>query len=75
MTIHTIFTHSLDNGVDGELGIDDQGRLYWNKKPVVTEQKIKLELWVNVFVIIASLATVLSAILSLLQFLGYGIKT
>jgi len=75
MTIYTIFTHTLDTGVEGELGIDDQGKLYWNKQPVVIEQKIKLELWVNVFVIVASLATALSAAIALLQFLGHGCKS
>ena len=41
--IHTIFTQDLDNGNQGELGIDDESNLYWNKKQIVTEQKVKLQ--------------------------------
>ena len=61
--IHTIFTRQLDSGMEGELGIDDQANLYWNKKAIVTEQKVKLQWWVNVSVILASLSIFAIAIL------------
>ena len=70
--VHEIFTHTQDNGVSGELGIDDKNNLYWNKKAIVTEQKIKLQWWVNCSVILASLSTVAIATFSALQFFGYG---
>ena len=70
--IHVIFTHPLGNGVTGELGIDDQGSLYWNNKAVVTEKKVKLEWWVNISIILASASTVTVAIFTSLQFFGYG---
>lgn len=38
--IHTIFTHTTDKGTTGDLGIDDEGNLYWNKLNVKTQNKI-----------------------------------
>jgi len=67
--IHIIFTH---NG--GELGIDENSNLYWNKKRVITEQKVTLQRWVNVAIILASTSTVALAIFAALEFLGYGAK-
>ena len=40
--IETIFTHQTDNGTRGKLGIDNFGKLYWNKKLVITKNKISL---------------------------------
>ncbi len=66
--IHTIFTHSLDNGTEAELGIDDEGNLYWNKRAVVTKQKVKLRWWVNLSIIVASFSTLAIAIVTLLHY-------
>lgn len=68
--IHTIFTQDLDNGNQGEHGIDDESNLYWNKKQIVTEQKIKLQWWVNISIIFASLSTVTLAVFTVLQYFG-----
>lgn len=65
--IHTIFTHG-----EGELGVDDDLNLYWNKKIIVTEQKITLQWWVNIAIILASMSTTALAVFALFQFLGYG---
>jgi hypothetical protein len=59
--IETIFTHTADSGIEGELGIDESGRLYWNKKLVITKSKITLDWWVNLSVILASISTVIMA--------------
>ncbi|MDP2689380.1 MAG: hypothetical protein Q8P48_04610, partial [Deltaproteobacteria bacterium] len=74
MSIETIFTHTTDNGVEGSLGIDEHGKLYWNDKAVVTEQKITLQWWVNLSVIVASVSTLILAVIACLQFLGYGVS-
>lgn len=66
--IETIFTHTTDNGATGELGIDRKGRLYWNRKAVITEQKVSLQCWVNISIIIASLSTLLIAIMTLFHY-------
>ena len=63
--IHTIFTHD-----ENELGIDDDGKLYWNKQVVVTEGKVTLQWWVSVAVILASLSTAVLAVFAALQFFG-----
>lgn len=59
-----IFSHESDSGSKGEMGIDEHGVLYWNGKPVVTEQKVKLQWWVNLSAILAALSTVVMAILA-----------
>ncbi len=66
--IHTIFIHKMDNGTEAVLGIDDERNLYWNNKAVVTEQKVKLEWWVNVSIIVASVSTFAIAFFTFLQF-------
>lgn len=70
--VHEIFSQELDNGKNGSLGIDDEANLYWNGKRIVTEQKIKLQWWVNFSVIVASIATATMTIVSILEFLGHG---
>lgn len=69
--VHEIFSQGLDNGKEGSLGIDDEANLYWNGKRIVTEQKVKLQWWVNVSVIVASFATAIMAAVSILEFLGH----
>ena len=49
-------------------------KLYWNNKPLVTEQKLVLQLWVNIAIIIASISTLGMAIIATLQFFGFGLK-
>ena len=71
--IHTIFTQKLDNGKEGELGIDDEANLYWNKKAIVTEQKVKLRWWVNVSILLASVSTFAIALLTAFQFFGFSL--
>lgn len=66
--IEKIFTHKTDNGVEGELGIDSSGKLYWNKKLVITKSKIELDWWVNISVIIASISTLIMAIYAVLNY-------
>ncbi len=66
--INTIFTINMDNGTEAELGIDDERNLYWNKKAVVTKQKVKLRWWVNCGIIVASFSTLAIAIVTLLHY-------
>ncbi len=49
-------------------GLDDEGRLYVNGEQVITKQKISLDWWVNVAVVLGalgSLASGMAAIYSL----------
>jgi len=70
-SMESIFPYSNDNGVEGSLGIDEHGKLYWNGKVIVTEQKITLQWWVNLSIIVASVSTLLLAGIACLQFLNY----
>ena len=53
------------------IGVDEKGRLYWDNRPVVTEEKIKLQWWVNVAIILGSLSTAVLATIELLRFCGF----
>lgn len=66
--IHIIYTHTRNDGVRGTLGIDENGSLYWNNEKVTTENKIKLDWWVNFSAVIASLATVVMAVYTALEY-------
>lgn len=68
--ITTIFNFPQDEegGKEGVLGIDREGRLYWNGQLVVTEQKVKLSWWVNISVIVGGLSTAAIAIFTALMY-------
>jgi hypothetical protein len=65
--VKTITQDQLDR-----LGIDDANNLYWDGKPLVTEERIVLARWVNVAVVIGAVAAALTAIVETLKFLGFG---
>lgn len=54
------------------LGIDEENNLYWDKKPLVTEEKITLQKWVNFAIVIGAGSTLILAIIEVLKFFGYG---
>jgi hypothetical protein len=56
------------------IGVSDDRKLYWNNKPILTEQKITVEWWVSVAIVAASVSTVMLAVLALLQFFGFCAK-
>jgi len=66
--VETIFSNESRGGVEGRLGIDKEARLYWNEQLVVTEQRVKLQWWANISIVIASLSTLVIAIFTGLQF-------
>jgi len=55
------------------IGVDEEGRLYWKGKPIVTEQRISLQWWVNVGIIVGSLSTLCIAIAEIVRLLFYDI--
>lgn len=65
--IKTIGMDDLDR-----LGVDETNKLYWDGKPIVTEERIALALWVNVAVIVGSAAAALTALVEILKFFGFG---
>jgi hypothetical protein len=67
-TIETIFEHPTDSGTAGVLGIDDEARLYWNGRPVVTEQQVSLSWWVNGAAILTGVSTAVIAVFTALLY-------
>jgi hypothetical protein len=65
--VKTIRIDDLDR-----LGVDETNKLYWDGKPLVTEERIVLARWVNVAVVVGSLAAFLTAIVEILKFFGFG---
>jgi len=55
--ITIIMEQPLDDGKVGKLGIDDDANLYWNGKKVVTKEKVALEWWVNLSIILGAIST------------------
>ncbi|MFC3110894.1 hypothetical protein ACFQAT_28610 [Undibacterium arcticum] len=66
--IHQVWSQELDNGTTGTFGIDDGGRVYWNGNPLVTEERVKLQGWVNAAIFIAAVAAVPQAIFAVLTY-------
>jgi 1,4-dihydroxy-2-naphthoate octaprenyltransferase len=72
--VETIFTYTTDEGIEGNLGIDKNGKLYWNQQAVITEQKIRLQLWVNIAILVGAISTFALAVFACLEFFGFGAK-
>jgi len=51
-----------------KLGIDENNKLHWNGKPVVIDEKVSLQWWLNVAAVAAALATVVMAFIEVLRF-------
>lgn len=54
------------------LGVDTSNRLFWDSRPVVTEQALALSWWVNVSIFAGGTATVVLAVIDVLRFLKTG---
>jgi hypothetical protein len=52
-------SHIREIGLEelGSLGVDTEGRLYWDGKPVVTESRVSLEGWTFFFLAITAIGT------------------
>lgn len=62
--IYPIFSQDLDSGTTGEFGIGEDGQAYWNGKPIVTQEKVVLQGWVSVAIILTALAAIGQVILA-----------
>lgn len=67
--VKTITLDQLDR-----LGVDAHNKLYWDGKPLVTEERIVLARWVNVAVFAGSVSTLVVAIVEVLRFIGLGVR-
>ena len=50
------------------LGVDEKGHLYWDNRPVITEEKIKLQWSVSIAIVFGSLSTVVLATIELFRY-------
>ena len=60
--------------VSTSLGIDNDGKLYWDNTPIKTANRLELTdgQGIGAFFVVA--ATVLMAVFDFLRFIGYGIN-
>ena len=61
-------TVSDKQGKEHQLGFDGDGWLYWDKKRVLTEQKVTLPSAVNWSIIFGAGSTVVLAVMAVLQY-------
>lgn len=66
--IYPVFTQDLENGQTGEFGVGEDGKAYWNGKPIVTEEKVVLQLWVNIALIVTAAAVIVQAMFAGLSY-------
>ena len=55
-----------------ELGLNDKtGELYWDEKKIITEQKLALNWWVNIAIVLGAVSTAVMAVMAVIEFLKY----
>lgn len=54
------------------LGVDENNKLYWDGKPLVTEERIVLAGWVNAAIVLGAMSTFVLAGIEVLRFCGIG---
>jgi hypothetical protein len=52
----------------GSIGLDESGKLYWNGKELVTKQKITLQWWANISILIGAISTLILAIVAIAEY-------
>ena len=55
-------------GQMGFLGVSDDNKIYWNGKPIKTENKISLNFWQTIGTALVVLSTVVIAVFEVLDF-------
>ncbi|WP_447902660.1 hypothetical protein [Stenotrophomonas pavanii] len=56
-----------DGSVKG-IGVDEDGNLYWDKKPIELKQRLTFSRWVNAAAILAAIATAVQAVVAVLAY-------
>jgi hypothetical protein len=62
--------HQITWGDIARLGVDEQNRLYWDNKLIVTKQAIVLDWMVTTAAVITGVSTLALAVVSVFQLLG-----
>lgn len=53
-----------------KLGVDENNKLYWNSRPIVTEEKLQLQWWVNLSAVAGAGSGIVLATIELLRYLA-----
>ena len=59
--------HGIRIGEFGRLGVDEQNRLYWDGKPLITKQAVTVDWWLATAAIVTAVSTAALAIVGILQ--------
>jgi hypothetical protein len=51
-----------------KLGIDENNKLYLDGKPIVVDERVSLQWWLNIAAVAAALSTVVMAVIEVLRF-------
>lgn len=63
--VHEFMTTDAPSGKQLALGIDDDGWLYVNGERVITQQKVRLDWWVNVAVVLGALGALAQGLVAI----------
>lgn len=63
--VRTIAINELD-----KLGVDDDNRLYWDGKPIVVEERLRLQWWVNASAVLGASSGFVLAVIEVLRYLS-----
>ncbi len=65
--VHTIQINEL-----GDLGVDDEGLLFWKGAPVVTDQRVTLGIVERIAALAGATSSVVLVVVEVLRFFGIG---
>ncbi|MDH1232085.1 hypothetical protein N5C18_10805 [Stenotrophomonas sp. GD03930] len=66
--INEAFRFQMKDGTIKGLGVDSDGNLYWDKKPIELKQRLTFSWWVNAAAILAAIATAVQAVVAVLAY-------
>ena len=66
--IHEGFRFKMKDGTVKGIGVDDDGNLYWDKKPIELKQRLTFSRWVNAAAVVAALASAVQAVMAVLTY-------
>ncbi|WP_312738836.1 hypothetical protein [Stenotrophomonas sp.] len=67
------FRFQMKDGSVKGIGVDEEGNLYWDKKPIELKQRLTFSRWVNAAAILAAIATAVQAVVAVLTYV-YPLK-
>lgn len=66
--IHRVFSQELDNGTEVEFGVGEDQQAYRNGKPIVTQERVVLQHWVNLALVVTAVAGIGQAVFAGLSY-------